>query len=112
MEMCDNLENVMSDYDLEVRRLVDGLETTRNPNPKSRLNAELRTEYKTKYLNGTYTAIEYLNFISLTIGGENKSVRLLSTTNELHSINGESDSSDYEETIETRCYVCLCYGTC
>ena len=33
MEMCDNLENVMSDYDLEVRRLVDGLETTRNPNP-------------------------------------------------------------------------------
>ena len=46
-----NLKNVMSDYDLEVRRLIDGLETTRNPNPKSRLNAEPRTEYKTKYLN-------------------------------------------------------------
>ena len=86
-----NLDKVMSDYDLEFRRLIDGLETTRNPNPKSRLNAELRSEYKTKYLNGTYTAIEYLNFISLTIGGENKSVKLLSTTKELHSITGESE---------------------
>ena len=34
-------------------------------------------------------------------------MRLLSTTNEQHSITGESDSSDDEETTETRCYVCL-----
>ena len=106
-EFVTHLDTVMSDYDLEVKRLINGLQTTRNPNLKSRLDAELRTQYKTKYLNGTYTTIEYLNFISLTIGGENKSVKLLSSTNELDSITEESDSSDYKETTETRRYVCL-----
>ena len=43
------MDKVMSDYDLEVKRLDDGLEITRLPKIKSRKNAELRTEYKTKY---------------------------------------------------------------
>ena len=48
------------------------------------------------------------NFISLTVGAENKSVRFLSTENELQSITEESDSSDEdEETTKTRCYVSL-----
>ena len=55
-----------------MRRLEEGLETTRGSNPKSRKNTDLRDLYKTKYLNGIFTAIEYINAISSTIGKENK----------------------------------------
>ena len=44
-----SLDTVMFDYDLEIRRLNKGLEITRRPNPKSRLNAELRTQYETNF---------------------------------------------------------------
>ena len=68
------MNNVLSDYDLEIRRLDNGLETTRGPKLITRLNADLRTKYKTKYLNKTYTPLEYINCISLTIGSENKTI--------------------------------------
>ena len=66
------MNKVMSDYDLEVKRLNDGLEITRLPKIKSRKNAELRTEYKTKYLNRIYSPLEYINAISFPIGGQNQ----------------------------------------
>ena len=59
-------------------------------------------EYKTKYLNGMYTPIQYLKCTSSTIGIENK--RVLSTPE------GESqeeiDSSSDEFESDSRCYVC------
>ena len=63
----------MTDNDLEIRRLYNGLTITRTPKPKIILNNQRRIEYKTKYLN----AIQYLKCISSTIGIENK--RVLST---------------------------------
>ena len=56
------MDKVMSDYDLEVKRLDDGLEITRLPKLKSRKNVELRTEYKTKYLNKIYSPLESTQF--------------------------------------------------
>ena len=101
------LENVMSDYDLEYRRLSDGLETTRIPSLRSRLNSQLRTNYKTRFLNGTYTTVQYLNFVSLTIEAENISVSLISTENELQSVTEETHSSDDGESVDARCFICL-----
>ena len=71
-KFLSSLEAKILDFDLEIRRLEEGLETTRGSNPKSRKNTDLRNQYKTKYLNGVFTAIEYINAISSTIGKENK----------------------------------------
>ena len=51
----------MAVYDLEQRRLENGLEITRPSKLKNRLKKALRNEYKAKYLNGTYTALELVN---------------------------------------------------
>ena len=40
----------MRDYDLELKRLDDGLQITRMPKLKSRSNVDFRMQYKTKYL--------------------------------------------------------------
>ena len=64
----------MTDYGLEIRRLNNGIAITRAPKPRVLLNSQRRNEYKTKYLNGKYTALEYVKYISSTIGSENKGV--------------------------------------
>ena len=54
------LQSVMADYDLELRRLDNGLEITRAPKKKTILNLQQRTEFKTRYLNGICTPLEYM----------------------------------------------------
>ena len=54
------LQSVMADYDLELGRLDNGLEITRAPKRKTNLNVQQRTEYKTRYLHGNSTPLEYL----------------------------------------------------
>ena len=62
-KFLSSLNNIMDDYDLEQRRLGNGLEISRPPKLKNRLKKALRNEYKTKYLNSTYTALELVNCI-------------------------------------------------
>ena len=94
------LQHIMADYDLELQRLDNGLEITRAPKKKTILKVEQRTEYKTRYLNGIYTPIEYVKSISSTIGNENKRMDpfLLSQ----NDIDYMSDGC-----TEQRCHVCL-----
>ena len=103
-KFLSSLNNIMNDYDLEQRRLENGLEISRPPELKNRLKKALRNEYKTKYLNGTYTALELVNCISQTIGRENKTV--LSSCDSL-SFQEEIDSPSDEESNKSRCNVCL-----
>ena len=91
----------MDDYDLELQKLENGLVFTRPPKLKDRLNKERRIEYKTKYLNGIYTASELVNCISLTIGRENKTV--LGSCDNLQSFEEEIDLSSDEELLISRC---------
>ena len=106
-KFMSTMDKVKSDYDLEVKRLDDGLEITRLPKIKSRKNAELRTQYKTKYLNRIYSPLEYINAISLTIGGQNQHKQNIS--NEQTALLDEENpaSSRDEELREIKCHVCL-----
>ena len=101
------MDKVMCDYDLEVKRLADGLEIARLPKIKSCKNAELRTEYKTEYLNEIYSPIEYINAISLTIGGQIQHKQNIS--NEQTALLDEENpvSSRDEELREIKCHVLL-----
>ena len=96
------MDKVLSDYDLEVRRLDNGLEITRLHKLKSRKNAELRTEYKTKLLNKIYSPLEYINAISLTIGDQNQ--RKQNISSEQTALLDEEDpvSSRDEELSEIK----------
>ena len=102
-KFLSSLENIMTDNDLEIRRLDNGLTITRTPKAKILLNNKLRTEYKTRYLNGTYTPIQYLKCISSTVGIENK--RAISTPE--GESQAEIDSSSDEFGSDSKCYVCL-----
>ena len=62
------LNNVISDNDLESQRLLNSHATTRGPNVTTRDKQIRRNQCKDKYLNGSYTAVDYLNAISMTIG--------------------------------------------
>ena len=46
-------------------------ETTRGSNGTTRIKEVRRKQWKEKYLEGTYTAVDYRNTILLTIGHEN-----------------------------------------
>ena len=47
------LNSVITDYDLELQRLLEGHEITRGRNSKTQCKTALRNEYKDKYLNNT-----------------------------------------------------------
>ena len=93
----------MTDNDLEIRRLDNGLTNTKTPKAKILLNNKLRTEYKTRYLKGTYTPIQYLKCISSTVGIENKRA-LIITEGESQA---EIDLSSDEFGSDSKCYICL-----
>ena len=99
----------MCDYDLEIKRLDEGLQIPRTPKVKTRLNADLRLHYKTKYLNKEYSPSEYINSISSTIGKEN--VKVLTEEINLDPEYSESSTDEYstndEGSTSLRCYVCL-----
>ena len=104
-KILSSLEDIILDFDLEIRRLEERLITTRGSNPKSRKNADLRNQYKTKYLNRVFTAIEYINAISSTIGKEKK--RKGNPKDQEHSNTEKSELSDDGEHTNSRCYLCL-----
>ena len=94
------LQHIMADYDLELQRLDNGLEITRAPKNKTILKVEQRTEYKTRYLNGIYTPLEYVKSISSTIENENKRMDpFLLSQNDIDYMS--------DECTEPRCHVCL-----
>ena len=104
-KFLSSLEDIILDFDLEMRRLEEGLLITRGSNPKSRKNADLRIQYKNKYLNRVFTAIEYINAISSTIGKQNKTK--VNPNDQEHSNTEQSELSDDGEHTNSRCYVCL-----
>ena len=104
-KFLSSLEDIILDFDLEIRRLEEGLLIARGSNPKSRKNADLRIQYKNKYLNRVFTAIEYINAISSTIGKENKTK--VNPNDQEHSNTEQSELSDDGEHTNSCCYVCL-----
>ena len=64
------LNNIITDNDIEFQRLVENKETTTEANSCTKANRAKRNECKEKYLNGFYSAGEYLDAISLPIGRE------------------------------------------
>ena len=99
------LNNVITDYDLELQRLLEGHETTRGSNSKTQCKTARRNDYKEKYLNNTFSALEFLDAITQTIGHGN----LYSDATTIPVINDFFDVSvDEEEEINCdRCHVCL-----
>ena len=63
-----SLNNVMSDYDFESQRLMEGLDTTRGCNSFTKAKMDRRNSAKEKYLNGTFPELEYIEAITFTIG--------------------------------------------
>ena len=105
-KFMSSMTKVFSDFDLEIKRLDDDLQITRIAKLKTRLNAYLRTGYKTKYLNKEYSAVEYINYISLTIGKEK--IRLENESNDENYLESDLESSEIgHESSEPKCHVCL-----
>ena len=100
-------EIVMSDYYLEVKILYGGFEITSLLKIKSRKKTELRTEYKTKYLNKIYSPLEYISAISLTIGGQIQHKQKISSEQTAQLDEENPVSNKDEELRELRCHVCL-----
>ena len=97
------LNNVISDNDLELQRLLMVM-------PLQEVLMRLqwdkqirRNQCKDKYLNGTYTAIDYLNAISLTIG--HASVNAVLAPGPFESSDNLGDISDdmNEEDNSSQC---------
>ena len=104
-----SMDKVMSDYDLEIKRLDEGLQITRTPKVKTRLNVDLRLHYKTKYLNKEYSPSEYINSISSTVGKENVKVltEQINLDPEYSESSADEDTTTDEGSTSLRCYVCL-----
>ena len=56
-KFMERLNNVISDYDNKLQRLLQGHETTRGPTSKSKFKTARRNEIKDKYLNGSISAL-------------------------------------------------------
>ena len=87
--------------------MLNGHATTRSPNATTRDKQIRRNQCKDKYLNGTYTAVDYLNAISLTIG--HASVNAVLAPGLFESSDNLGDISDdmNEEDNSSQCHVCL-----
>ena len=104
MEFNGIFEHIILDIDLELQRLLQGLETTRRSNSVTKAKTNHRNEYKNKYLNGFLSAGEYLNAISLTIG---RDYYILGNQPQVQDISDSfSDSNESAENSE-HCHVCL-----
>ena len=64
------LNNVISDYNIEFQRLIQGDETTRGANSNTKAKRNSRNKYKEEYLNGTLNPIEYLNSMASTLAAQ------------------------------------------
>ena len=97
------LDNIIADNDIEFQRLLQNKETTRGANSCTKAKIEKRNECKEKYLNGCYSAIEYLNEISLTIGREHLNPY---TSFKESEITNENEVEQYISS-PVQCHVCL-----
>ena len=99
------LNSVITDYDLELQRLLEGHETTRGPNSKTHCKTALRNEYKDKYLNNTFSALEFLDAMTQTIGHGNlySDATTIPVTNDFLDVSAD----EVEEIYCDRCNVCL-----
>ena len=52
-----SLKNVMSDYDIESQRLMEGLDPTSECNSFTKAKIDRRNIAKEKYLNGTFNEL-------------------------------------------------------
>ena len=99
------LNSVITDYDLELKRLLEGHETTRGPNSKTQCKTALRNEYKDKYLNNTFSALEFIDAMTQTIGHGNlySNATTIPVTNDFLDVSAD----EVEEIYCDRCHVCL-----
>ena len=70
------LENVISDYNVELQRLIQGDETTRGANSITKTKRISRNTYKEKYINGKFNSMGYLKNMASTIGSTNYSLEM------------------------------------
>ena len=63
-----SLNDMISDNDIELQRLMEGLDTTRGPNSYTKTKTDRRNFAKENYLDGSFSELEYLDAITLTIG--------------------------------------------
>ena len=100
------LNNVISDNDLELQRLLNGHANTRVPNATTRDKQIRRNQCKDKYLNGSYTAVDYLNAISMTIG--HASINAVLAPGPFETSDNLGDiSDDMNQDNSSQCHVCL-----
>ena len=106
-----SLKNVMSDYDIESQRLMEGLDTTRGCNPFTKEKIDRRNIAKEKYLNGTFNELEYIDAIRFTIGrGDLETGSMSPQTTNTMEILFDLSTDDEDENCE-KCHVCLMPST-
>ena len=96
----ESLNNIISDYDIELQRLSDGQDTTRGINKNNNTKIILRKDLREKFINQTYTSLEYLDAMALTIGNEN-----LNPSPLIVPINDILDTTNNEDVIQDQCHV-------
>ena len=102
----ESLNNVISDYDLELERLSKGEDTTRAANSITKAKTERRKELRENLLNQTCTPLEYLDSMEMTIGISNFHADMLTVPiNDISDISMTDSTND--ELNNDHCYVCL-----
>ena len=111
---CDTLNKIITDTDIDITRLNNGLNISRNQKQNQIVKEELRESSKQNLVNGVYTPIEYINVLQSTL----KSMPI--QTEDYDGV--DSDSGDSDENIsqtQDTCCVCLqprentvCYRPC
>ena len=102
-----SLKNVMSDYDIECQRLMEGLDITRGCNSFMKAKIDRRNIAKEKYLNGTFNELEYIEAITLTIGrGDIETGSMSLQTSNIMGNFWDLSTDDEDENCE-KCHVCL-----
>ena len=98
---CDTLNKIITDTDIDITRLNNGLDISRNQKQNQIVKEELRESSKQNLINGVYTPIEYINVLQSTL----KSMPIL--TEDYDGV--DSDSGDSDENIsqiQDTCSVC------
>ena len=100
------LNNIISDFDLELQRLKEGHATTRGSNSVTNAKREIAEMSVNNNYCGFLSPIEYHNAVSLTIGRDDYN---LGTVQPLVSDISENLSDDSNENVDESeyCHVCL-----
>ena len=98
------LENIISDANVELQRLIQGDETTRYANSIKKDKRNSRNIYKEKYINGILNSMEYLNNMASTIGSANYSPEMAQHEDSSDGFSDEELTIDEKENI---CHICL-----